>query len=64
VEHCLDPLFAKVPGSVLAALFESLTRHRGRPRVGHWLTGCSTVAVWLEPTALVHLTFYLQIAVK
>jgi hypothetical protein len=56
----LGPLFAKVPGGVLAALFESLTRHRGRPRVGHRLTGCSKVAVKRGSAALPHLTFYLQ----
>src|SRR5829696_3417289 len=56
----LGPLFAQVPGGVLAALFESLTRHRGRPRVGHRLTGCSKVAVKRGSAALPHLTFYLQ----
>jgi hypothetical protein len=39
---------------------ESLTRHRARPRVGHRLTGCSTVAVKRGSTALPYLTFYLQ----
>jgi hypothetical protein len=56
----LGPLFAQVPGGVLAALFESLRRHRGRPRVGHRLTGCSTVAVKRGSAVLPHLTFYLQ----
>src|SRR5919112_5386157 len=56
----LGPLFARVPGGVLAVLFESLTRHRGRPRVGHRLTGCTTVAVKRGSAALPHLTFYLQ----
>src|SRR5829696_5452558 len=40
---------------------ESLTRHRGRPRAGHRLTGCSTVAVKLGSAAQPYLTFYLQI---
>src|SRR5215218_8635655 len=39
---------------------ESLTRHPARPRVGHRLTGCSTVAVKRGSTALPYLTFYLQ----
>ena len=54
----MGPLFAQVPGGECAALFESLTRHRGRPRVGHRLTGCSTVAVKRGSAALPHLTFY------
>ena len=50
-----------MPGGECAALFESVTRHRGRPRVGHRLTGCSTVArrARLE-LSLAYLTFYLQ----
>jgi hypothetical protein len=39
---------------------ESLTRRRARPRVGHRLTGCTTVAVKRGSTALPYLTFYLQ----
>jgi hypothetical protein len=44
-------------GGECAALFESLTRHRGRPRVGHRLTGCSTVAVKRGSAALPHSRF-------
>jgi hypothetical protein len=58
----LGPLFAQVPGGECTALFESLRRHSGRPRVGHRLTGCSTVAVKRGSAALPHLTFYLQIS--
>jgi hypothetical protein len=53
-------LFAQVPGGVLAGLFERLRRHRGRPRVGYRLTGCSMAAVKRGSAALPHLTFYLQ----
>jgi hypothetical protein len=37
---------------------------RGRTRGGHGMTGCSTVTVWGGPTVPLHLTFYLQIAIK
>ena len=39
---------------------ESLTRHRARPRGGHRLTGCGTVAVKRGSSSLAYLTFYLQ----
>src|SRR5215213_8747403 len=54
----------QVPGDDCAAHFESLRRHRGRPRAGHRLTGCSMGCSTWSPETSGHSLYHLRFTCK